>query len=82
MTRKEWKSKYRLMRVVRRETLKAVNDMLLFGTGFVQYPADGTDPRCLAPEAVYYQNRVWLSRENLGPIQTIKWLEPSNPNAW
>lgn len=43
--RKAWKVYYRKVRVVRRETLKATIDTVLYGTGVVLIPSDGGDPK-------------------------------------
>lgn len=39
-----WKQYYRMMRVCRREVLKAAEDMMIYGTGAVFY-GKGTGPR-------------------------------------
>lgn len=36
MTRAQWKVYYRQLRIIRRETWKATEDMILFGTGVVE----------------------------------------------
>jgi len=43
--KQRWKKLYRAIRVSRRENLKAIEDMMLFGTGCVFVPNDGSDPR-------------------------------------
>jgi len=39
--RDHWRAIHRLARIARRETMKAVNDMLIYGTGAVFVPNDG-----------------------------------------
>lgn len=41
MTRTVWKLYYRQLRMIRRESLKAATDMLIYGTGFVRITDDG-----------------------------------------
>lgn len=41
MKRREWKIEWRRQRIVRRESLKATLDQIIFGTGFVKYGAMG-----------------------------------------
>ena len=36
MNRANWKAYWRLMRILRRETSKAMDDMVIFGTGCVE----------------------------------------------
>jgi hypothetical protein len=36
MTKAEWKRYYRQVRIIRRESLKAAMDVLVFGAGFVR----------------------------------------------
>jgi len=45
MNKREWKAYYRMLRVSRREALKASIDMMLYGNGFVFVPDDGSDAR-------------------------------------
>lgn len=39
--REWWKKHYRLMRIARRESMKAFHDCMLFGTGFVSVDRNG-----------------------------------------
>jgi hypothetical protein len=41
MNRATWKAYYRLLRIARREALKASMDMVLFGLGVVKVGLDG-----------------------------------------
>jgi hypothetical protein len=41
MNRTAWKFYYRQLRIIRRESLKASMDMLIYGTGFVHISDDG-----------------------------------------
>jgi len=50
MNRQAWKIFYRYLRVSKRESLKASVDMMLFGTGAVMVPNDGSDPYRIRPE--------------------------------
>lgn len=43
MTRAEWRAFYRLMRIARRESYKAMIDMLLFGIGACEVGPDIPD---------------------------------------
>ena len=46
MTAREyWRVVYRMIRIARRETLKAAMDTMIYGTGAVYIPANGDDPR-------------------------------------
>ena len=40
-----WKATYRMLRIARRETRKACTDVMIFGTGIVFVPKDGSEPR-------------------------------------
>ena len=42
--RQWWKIVYRRMRVSRRESLKAMRDVMTYGTGAVMIPSDGSPP--------------------------------------
>jgi len=44
-SRKAWKTLYRLLRVGRRETEKAAFDCLIYGSGYIRFPTDGSDPK-------------------------------------
>lgn len=50
MTKQEWKTVHRLMRVIKRETLKAAMDAMLYGTGIILIPEDGSDPKRIHPK--------------------------------
>ncbi|MBF8177819.1 hypothetical protein [Herminiimonas contaminans] len=41
-TREWWRLYYRYIRVAKREALKATNDVMFYGTGFVSIDADGS----------------------------------------
>jgi hypothetical protein len=43
MTRAQWKRYYRQLRIIRRESLKAAMDVLLFGTGCVRVGSEVKD---------------------------------------
>lgn len=46
MTAKErWKKFYRLLRIARRESKKATEDMILYGSGFVRMKENGESER-------------------------------------
>lgn len=53
MNRKQWRKVYRMLRVARRESLKAAMDAMIYGTGVVMMPKDGGDPRCIRPSDIY-----------------------------
>jgi len=50
MNKRAWKKHYRLLRVVKREASKASEDMMLFGTGAIMIPDDGSDPYRIHPK--------------------------------
>jgi len=51
MTIKElWKQYYRILRIARRESLLAHNDMMTFGTGCLKIGGDPLELKCLKPE--------------------------------
>ncbi len=52
MNKKEWKKFYRMLRVTRRESAKAVTDMFIFGTGAVIFPHDGGDVKRVHPSEI------------------------------
>lgn len=52
MTKQQWKKAYRALRVHRREVTKAVEDMSLYGTGFVSIPYDNSDTKRIKPSDV------------------------------
>jgi hypothetical protein len=41
MNRQTWKWYYRQLRIIRRESWKATEDMMIFGTGYVRISDDG-----------------------------------------
>lgn len=41
MSKQVWKWYYRQLRIIRRETIKAHFDMMIYGTGFVRISDDG-----------------------------------------
>jgi hypothetical protein len=43
MNKKEWKKLHRQLRIIRRETVQAAHDCLLFGTGFYRTGPDVKD---------------------------------------
>lgn len=43
--RARWRRIWRTIRVARRENGKAMRDVLIYGTGAVLVPKDGSDPR-------------------------------------
>ena len=43
--REAWKIYYRMIRVARREALKATMDMVFYGTGAVMIPGNSDDPK-------------------------------------
>lgn len=43
MTRSQWKAWWRQVRIIKRESLKAAEDMWLFGTGYVKIGEDVPD---------------------------------------
>lgn len=55
-----WKAAYRLLRISRREMEKAANDVMIFGTGVVLVPKDGSDPRHIP-----FNDLSWYSKATL-----------------
>ena len=45
MNKQEWKKFYRTLRVTRREAYKAALDVMMYGTGVMIIPNDGSDPK-------------------------------------
>jgi hypothetical protein len=45
--KQKWKRFYRAIRIARREADKAILDMMIYGTGIVLMPKDGSDPCCI-----------------------------------
>lgn len=52
LAKQEWKKFYRTLRVIRRESLKVVKDAMLYGTGFMHFPEDGSDVECIHPSKI------------------------------
>ena len=53
MTAKEkWRREYRLVRIARRENLKATKDAMIYGTGYV-YVGDDGEAICVRPWEIY-----------------------------
>lgn len=53
-SREQWKISYRRLRVVRREQRKANWDTMMFGTGVVVVPSNGSDPYHVPLEEVQF----------------------------
>ncbi len=51
-TRENWKILYRMLRVAHRESLKVTMDAVLYGTGVMMVPGDGSDPKHIPIEEV------------------------------
>jgi hypothetical protein len=51
-----WKTFYRKIRVCKRESLKAGNDMMVYGTGCVYVPNNGDDPRRIHPHDIILEH--------------------------
>lgn len=52
-----WRQYHRAQRVARREAAKATLDLILFGTGVVIVPNDGSDPRHVPLPEVFLTER-------------------------
>lgn len=50
-----WKKYYRLQRVAKREAMKSLLDMTIYGTGAVFVPNDGSDPRYVPISEIYLE---------------------------
>lgn len=53
--RQWWKITWRAIRVYHREQAKATTDMMLYGTGVVKIPDDGSDPCHIPIEDVTFE---------------------------
>lgn len=54
LTKPLWKARARLARILLRETLKATEDMMIFGTGAIQFNSDGEAQR-IDPAASFWR---------------------------
>ncbi len=57
MNKLKWKKIHRILRVEKRESLKASVDMMIFGTGAVMVPDDGAVPYSIRPEVFRLVNK-------------------------
>lgn len=73
-TAKEWwKKHYRLLRIARRETLKAAVDTMLYGNGFITINDKGEAER-LPPESI----KIAIDPAGPGPDITLKGCRDAN----
>jgi hypothetical protein len=52
MNKQEWKIFYRKLRVTRREAMKVAIDTMVYGTGVMYVPDDGSDCKRIHPSEI------------------------------
>jgi len=72
MNRKEWKTCYRLLRVAKREATKAIIDTMMYGSGFVHIPADGSDPERIHPSEMTLESLEESGEINIKTLSELK----------
>lgn len=56
MTKQQWKTYHRRVRVLKREAMQVTMDTLLFGVGFLEIPKNG-DPHRIHPKDAIYREK-------------------------